>query len=53
MTIEDIGAAMLVLVYGVVCYLAGKGDLLNLIPKMIQNNLEKVEKEINERDKND
>lgn len=51
--IEEIGGAILILVYGVVCYLSGKGDLLTLIPKMLQNRLEEIEKEIGERKMDD
>ena len=51
--LEEIGCAMLILAYSVTCYLAGKGDLLTLIPAMLQNKLEQVTKEIKEREQDE
>lgn len=51
--LEEIGCAMLILAYSVTCYLVGKGDLLTLIPTMLQDKLEQVTKERKERERND
>ena len=39
---------MLVIGYGTICYLAGKGDLLNLIPLMLQEKLKELEEKLKE-----
>ena len=47
--VEMIAYIVLVVGYGAICYIAGKGDVLNLIPLML---LEKA-KELKERLKED
>lgn len=39
----SVGTAMLVLSYGVICYLAGKGDLLNVVVLMLQDKVKELE----------
>lgn len=38
----------LVIVYGVVCYICGKGDLLNVITLMLQDKAKELEKRLKE-----
>ena len=45
---EQIICAMLIVVYGVVFYLAGKGDLLTLIPKMLLDKAKELEEKMKE-----
>ena len=42
---EQISCGILILVYGVTCYLAGKGDLLTLIPMMLADKMKQIEKD--------
>ena len=42
---EYILACFLVPIFGVMCYLAGKGDLLTLIPEIFKQHLEKITKQ--------
>ena len=51
--LEEIGAAMLVIAFAVTCYLAGRGNLLELIPTMLQDKLERLKKDLDERDGGD
>lgn len=39
---EIVAAAMLIFAYGATCYLCGKGDLLNLVPLMLQEWTERL-----------
>ena len=39
---------ILILGYGACCYLAGKGDLANLIPKMLLEKAKEIEKNLDE-----
>lgn len=39
---------MLVIGYGAICYLAGKGNLLNLIPLMLQEKLKELKEKLKE-----
>lgn len=43
---ETIAYCILILVYGAVCYMAGKGDLLNLIPKMLLQKAKEIEESL-------
>ena len=43
-----VGTAILVLTYGVICYLAGKGDLLNVIVLMLQDKTKELENKMKE-----
>lgn len=46
--IDTIFICIVILAYGVVCYLMGKGDLLNLIPKMLLAKAKEYEEELKE-----
>lgn len=53
-TFEDFAIFILLIFFAVSCYLAGKGNILELIPLLIQekvNELEKSIKEIEEAEK--
>ncbi len=39
---------VLVLSYGAVCYMAGKGDILNLVPQMLLEKAKEIEKKLND-----
>jgi hypothetical protein len=41
--LEYLLVVMLVLAYGAACYTAGKGDLMSLIPKMLQEKAKEIE----------
>lgn len=43
---ETIVYCILILSYGVVCYMAGKGDLLNLIPKILLEKAKEIEESL-------
>ena len=43
---ETILTIVLLIVYGITFYLAGRGNLLELIPKMLQEKLKEIEENI-------
>ncbi len=47
---ESITAAILVVVFGAVCYLAGRGDILMLIPTVLKEKLDELIDSIKEKD---
>lgn len=48
--IEILLVPILILAYGIVCYICGKGDLLNVIALMLQDKAEQLTKDIEERE---
>lgn len=44
---------ILILAYGVVCYICGKGDLLNVIALMLQDRAKELEKKTKETTEED
>ena len=44
---------ILILVYGVVCYICGKGDLLNVIALMLQDKAKELEKRLKDTTEED
>ena len=42
----------LAIVYGVVCYICGKGDLLNVIALMLQDKAKELEQKLKDNDEN-
>lgn len=43
----------LVIVYGVVCYICGKGDLLNVVALMLQDKTKELEERLKETTEED
>ena len=48
--LDIVFTAIIVLLYGAICYLAGKGNLLELISLVIRNEAEKLAKDIKDRE---
>lgn len=46
--LEVCAYCVLIIGYGAICYLAGKGDMLNLIPKMLLEKAKDIEKKLQE-----
>ena len=51
--LETIAYCILILAYGAVCYMAGKGDLLNLIPKMLLQIAKDIEESLAQEEQED
>ena len=47
-TFEDFAIFILLIFYTVACYLAGKGNLFEIIPLMLQEKVNELEKSIKE-----
>ena len=45
---EVVTYCVLIIGYGAMCYMAGKGDLLNLIPQMLLEKAKEIEDRLNE-----
>lgn len=50
---EEILCAILILAYGVICYLAGKGNLMELIPLILKEKAIQLEKYIDDMEDDD
>lgn len=50
---ETIAYCILILAYGAVCYMSGKGDLLNLIPKMLLQKAKEIEESLTQEEQED
>lgn len=53
--LEYLLIALLIPIYGAICYIAGRGNLLRLVPLMLLSKIKELEKSINEKggDEND
>ena len=51
--IEILLVPVLIIVYGVVCYICGKGDLLNVISLMLQDRAKDLEERLKETTEED
>ena len=53
--LEYLLIALLIPIYGAMCYIAGRGNLLRLVPLMLLSKIKELEKSINEKggDEND
>ena len=51
--IEILLVPILILAYGVVCYICGKGDLLNVIALMLQEKAKDLEERLKETTEED
>lgn len=51
--IEFLLIPILILAYGVVCYICGKGDLLNVIALMLQERAKELEERLKETTEED
>lgn len=50
--IEILLVPILILAYGVVCYICGKGDLLNVIALMLQDKAKELEEKLKDNNEN-
>lgn len=50
---ELIAYCILVLGYGAICYIAGKGDILNLLPLMLLEKAKEIEENLKEEEDED
>ena len=48
--VEMLAYIVLVVGYGALCYMAGKGDLLNLIPLMLLEKAKEIEERLKKED---
>lgn len=53
MEFEIVTYCVLVLGYGAICYIAGKGDILNLIPLMLLEKAKEIEENLKQEDPED
>ena len=51
--IEVLFAPVLILVYGAICYICGKGDLLNVISLMLQDKAKELEERLKDTTEED